>query len=65
MRTYPSFRRAVALLLAVVALVLGVFSLLDPNYSPQRNAFLLGMTDVLLAVSIILGVVIIRSQHDR
>jgi hypothetical protein len=63
MRTYPSARRALAAVLATVAIVLGVISMIFPG--AVAPSFILGITDVMLGVSIVLGIVIIRSVYDR
>jgi hypothetical protein len=51
-----------AALLAVAAIVLGVVVMFDPDFLETR--VVLGVTDVLLGVSIVLGIVVIRSHYD-
>jgi len=62
MRTYPSARRAIAAILAAVAIVLGIVIIVLPGY--LDIGFILGATDILLGVAIILGIVVIRSGYD-
>lgn len=62
MRTYPTLRRALAFLLAVVTILLGLMSMLLPEYLSTN--FVVGVTDVMLGVSIVLGIVVIRSRYD-
>jgi hypothetical protein len=62
MRTYPTVRRAIAFFLAVTAGIVGIFIMIVPDRLPIN--FVLGVTDVLLGISIILGIVVIRSHYD-
>ena len=63
MHTYPNVRRALAGLLALVAILLGLFIMIFPNRIAPT--FILGVTDVMLGVAIVLGIVIVRSQYDH
>jgi hypothetical protein len=62
-RTYPSLRRALAALLSAVAIIIGVLIMFFPTqFAP---AFLIGVTDVMLGVAIVLGIVVVRSHYDN
>jgi len=63
MRTYPSVRRALAGLLAAVAIGLGVIIIAIPGELDIN--FILGITDIFLGISIVLGIVVIRSRYDQ